>query len=661
MSGGVGTRCAALIGPFGAGKTTLLRALAARCDNASGEIAKEVGPGTTRYLRCDFLGERWAFADCPGSVEFLQKTMDVLIGADVAVVVVEARQEAAVTAMPYIRAATEAGVPCTLFVNKVDQASEPIADIIDSYRETFPSPVFLRQFPLLEDGKVMGSVDLIGNRAFRFREGTVSEVVEIPEGVRDEVALMRQTLLENLADFDDQLLERLLEEEEPAVEDVFKTGQDAFAGSQYAPALIGAAEHGNGVTRLLKALRHDAPGSDVTAARHGIPDSTSPSASVTGVIHLSHVGRVSTLRIWRGSLTPADSLAGQRLAGFSFFDGISTSKLGNSGPGDIVALTRSEMMATGQAVNAEGTIEGVSHQGWRALEPIYALTVRVEKREDDVKLGTALGRMVQEDASLVMGHAEGGSIVLSGQGEMHIRDVIQRLEKESDLTVETGEVSASWRETITKPADVHARHKKQTGGAGQFADVKVKIVPVARGKGFNFVNKISGGVVPRKYVPAVEAGLREALERGPLGFNVIDVEATLYDGQHHSVDSSEMAFKMAGRMAMSDAFTQSGSVLLEPIHQVFFETPTVFSGKLNAVISARRGRILGFDTLDDTPGWSEVQAMLPEAVLSDIILEIRALTQGVARFRREFDHYQELRGRDAEVVVEARRRELGKG
>lgn len=652
-----GARCVALVGPFGAGKTTLVRALAGRGENVVGDPAAEVDPSRRRYVRCDYLGDRWTIVDCPGSVEFLQQTMDALVGADVAVVVVEARSEAAVTAMPYVRAAGEAGVPCILFVNQVDQAEEPVGAIVDAYREVFPYPLFLRQFPLIEDGAVTGSVDLISNRAFRFREDEPSEAGEVPEAAREEAGAARQALLENLADFDDALLERLLEDEEPGPDDVFRIGQGAFAECRYAPVLIGAAGHGNGVTRLFKALRHDAPGPKVTAARHGLADAGAPCASVTDTLHLPHVGRVSVLRVWRGDLGQADTLAGQRLAGLAFFDGASTSKLERAGPGDLVALTRSEGMQTGQAVGAEGPVEGARHRGWRPLEPVYALRVEAGDRDDDVKLGTALGRLVQEDASLAMDHAEDGGIVLAGQGEMHIRDVTERLEKEYELKVGTGPVEASWRETITRPVDIHARHKKQTGGAGQFADVKVRVAPTERGSGFRFGNEISGGVVPRQYVPAVEAGLKEALMRGPLGFPVVDVEATLHDGQHHSVDSSEMAFKVAGRMAMTDALAEGKAVLLEPVHKVSFETPSAFSSKLNAVISARRGQILGFDALEGVPGWDEVQAMLPEAALGDIILEVRALTQGVARFRHAFDHYQELRGRDADAVIESRRQE----
>lgn len=654
-----GARCAAFIGPFGAGKTTLVRALAGRGENVQGDLGAKAGPSRRRYVRCDYLGERWTLVDCPGSVEFLQQTMDALIGADVAVVVVEARPDAAITAMPYLRAAGEAGVPCVLFVNRVDQAEAPVGAIVDAYREVFPCPLFLRQFPLLDGGVVAGSVDLISNRAFAFREGGPSEAGEVPEAAREEVGAARQALLENLADFDDALLERLLEDEEPSPDDVFRIGSGAFAEARYAPALIGSAARGNGVTRLFKALRHDAPGPAAAAARHGLADGEAPCASVTGTLHLAHVGRVSVLRVWRGELAPSDTLAGQRLAGLAFFDGISTAKLGGAGPGDLVALTRSEGMETGQAVGPEGPVEGAVHRGWHPLDPVYSLKVEVESRDDDVKLGTALGRLVQEDASLVMGHAEEGGIVLSGQGEMHIRDIAERLAKEYDLKVGTGPVGASWRETITRPADIHARHKKQTGGAGQFADVKVRVAPTERGSGFRFANRISGGVVPRQYVPAVEAGLREALARGPLGFPVVDVEAALYDGQHHSVDSSEMAFKTAGRMAMADALAQGGAVLLEPVHKVAFETPSAFSSKLNAVISSRRGQILGFDSLKGVAGWDEVQAMLPEAAIADIILEVRALTQGVARFRHGFDHYQELRGREAEGVVEARRQEVG--
>ena len=623
-----------------------------------GNVDGEIAPSARRYLRCNFLGDRWTIIDCPGSIEFAQQSLDALVCADVAVLVVEAKPDNEITAMPFIRMIADTGIPAILFINKMDQLEGSISDIVETYRMVFSRPLLFRQLPFTEGDAVAGAVDLISNRAFRYREGEPSEVIPIPDSIVEEAESARQTLLEDLADFDDDLLERLLEDEEPTTDDVFKTGTESFAAAFFSPALVGAAEYGHGVTRVFKAVRHDVPSFEQTAERHGLGSDGDFVATITDTRYLQHVGRTNVIRIWRGELDAAKSVGGQRVAGLAFYDGTGASKLEQAEAGDVVALTRSESMRTGSVVNHGEVLEGETPRGWRSLDPVLAYSFRVSKRDDDAKLSTMLKRVAEEDASIAIGDSSDGGIAVYGQGDMHLRDVVHRLEKDFGLAVETGPVGVSWRETISKTVDVHARHKKQTGGAGQFADVKVKVVPLPRGAGFKFESEIAGGVVPRQYVPAVEAGLEAALECGPLGFPVVDVKATLYDGQHHSVDSSEMAFKIAGRIAMSDALSNGQSVLLEPIHRVWFETPSAFTSKLNAIISGRRGRILGFDALKGAPGWDEVSAMMPEVALSDIILELRAVSQGAARYRHNYDHYQELYAREAEIVIERRRQEL---
>jgi elongation factor G len=241
---------------------------------------------------------------------------------------------------------------------------------------------------------------------------------------------------------------------------------------------------------------------------------------------------------------------------------------------------------------------------------------------------------------------------------MHLRLTAARLKSRFNIEIETATPKASYRETIRRPADHHARHKKQSGGHGQFADIKVKIAPGPRGQGFKFEEIIHGGSVPRQFIPAVEAGVVEGLAAGPLGFPVVDLSVTLYDGQHHAVDSNEMSFKMAGRQAIRDALPDCEPVLLEPIFQTTVHAPSDHTNKVHAVLLARRGQILGFDARNGWKGWDSVTAMLPEAGLKDLIIELRSVTQGSATFESKFDHYQEMHGRDAERVVQDRRKEI---
>jgi elongation factor G len=279
-----------------------------------------------------------------------------------------------------------------------------------------------------------------------------------------------------------------------------------------------------------------------------------------------------------------------------------------------------------------------------------------------VKLSAALQKLIDEDPSLATERrADTGELVLKGQGDVHLRLAAAKLKNRYNVEIATSVPKASYRETIKGQADHHARHKKQSGGHGQFADIKVKVKPLSRGEGFKFDEVIHGGSVPRQFIPAVEAGVEEGLQHGPLGFPVVDVAVTLYDGQYHDVDSNEMSFKLAGRMAMREALPSCQPVLLEPIYKAVIHTPATHTNKVHGVISSRRGQILGFDAREGWPGWDSVTAMMPESGVQDLIIELRSITQGAASFECAFDHYQELHGKDAEKIVEARKRELGAG
>jgi elongation factor G len=273
-----------------------------------------------------------------------------------------------------------------------------------------------------------------------------------------------------------------------------------------------------------------------------------------------------------------------------------------------------------------------------------------------VKLGAALTKLTDEDPSISVVHnAETGDVVLWGQGEMHLRVASERLQGRYGVAISTHAPRVGYRETIRKGATQRGRHKKQTGGHGQFGDVVLDIKPLPRGSGFQFASAIKGGVVPQQYVPSVEHGVRDYLKAGPLGFPVVDVGVTLTDGSYHDVDSSDMAFQLAGRLAMSEAMPQCQPVLLEPINTVEIFCPNEATAKINAILSQRRGQILGFDARENWPGWDVVKAMLPESEIGDLIVEVRSATAGVGGLNFKFDHLQELTGKQADQVVAARR------
>jgi elongation factor G len=288
--------------------------------------------------------------------------------------------------------------------------------------------------------------------------------------------------------------------------------------------------------------------------------------------------------------------------------------------------------------------------------PVLAIAVQAKERKDDVKLGAAFTKLTEEDPSLTVVHnPENHEVVIWGQGEMHLRVAAERLGERYAVPVTTRPPSVGYRETIRKSISIRGRHKKQSGGHGQFGDVVLEIKPMPRGGGFEFNEKVVGGAVPRNYIGAVEEGVVDGLMRGPLGFPVIDVQVTLTDGSYHSVDSSDLAFRTAARVGVSEALPQCQPVLLEPIHVVEIVCPTDATAKINAILSGRRGQILGFDTREGWTGWDRVRAMMPEAEIGELIVELRSATAGAGSFTRAFDRMAEVTGRAADQIIAAHR------
>jgi elongation factor G len=287
---------------------------------------------------------------------------------------------------------------------------------------------------------------------------------------------------------------------------------------------------------------------------------------------------------------------------------------------------------------------------------VLAIAVAAKERKDDVKLGQALSKLVEEDPSITVVHnPEVHEVVAWGQGEMHLRVATERLADRFGVIITTRKPTVGYRETIKKGIVQRGRHKKQSGGHGQFGDVVLDIKPQPRDAGFNFVDEIKGGVVPRNYIPSVEEGVIDGLKRGPLGFPVVDVAVKLIDGSYHTVDSSDMAFHTAGRIGIVEGLPQCHPVLLEPIHQVEIVVPSEATAKMNALMSGRRGQILGFDTRDGWDGWDVVRVQMPESEIGDLIVEVRSATAGVGSFTFKFDHMAEVSGRTADQIVAARK------
>lgn len=666
-----GPRCIAIVGPYQSGKTTLLEAILARCGAsdrqgrvADGNTVGDASPEARAHgmsvepnvASVAFLGDRFTFVDCPGSVEFPHDMRTVLPACDAAIVVCEANDRKVPALELVLRELEEADIPRCLFLNKIDNTSRRVRETLAVLQRASRTPLLLRQIPLWKDGIAVGFIDLALERAFIYREHAASEVVDMPAAEVGREKEARFSMLERLADYDDALMEDLLGEIEPPRDRVFDDLARELKDRHVLPVFIGAAERGNGVTRLLKAMRHEVPGVAATRARLGIAGEGEPLAQVMKTSHVSNGGKLSIARVLRGRFAEGDTVIGSggaeaRIAGIVDLKGMGQARRADVGEGETVAFARLEGIATGDAF-AAGKARPAAIPSAPPPDPVFTLALKVKDRKDDVRLSGALAKLAEEDPSLVVeARPDLGEMRLAGQGEMHLRVALSRLAGRYGVSVATHKPAVAYRETIRHAASARGRHKKQTGGHGQFGDVAIAVEPLPRGEGIVFADTISGGVVPKQYIPSVEAGVREAVEKGPLGFPVVDMKVTLKDGSYHTVDSSDMAFRAAARLAMSEAMPNAKPVLLEPILAVEIVVPSEAISKASAIVSARRGQILGYDGRPGWQGWDVLNALIPESEIGDLIVELRSVTAGVGSFSARFDHLNELTGKPADLVV----------
>jgi elongation factor G len=669
-----GPRCIALVGPFQSGKTTLLEAILAR----TGAIQRQGTAGTTvgdaskeaRHHRMSvelsaattaFMGDSYTFIDCPGSIEFAHDMRSALPGVDAAVVVCEMDEKKVPQLQIILRELEDQKIPHFLFLNKIDKANAAIHDVLPLLQPASRCKLLLRQLPTFSGDIISGFVDLALERAFVYKEHAASEVIALDGDALSQEKTARFSMLETLADHDDQLMEQLLEDIQPPRDKVFDDLAKELREGLVCPVLLGSATRTNGVLRLLKALRHESPGVEATAARLGVkPAGNDAVAYVMKTLHTAHGGKISIARVLAGSVAEGSQMVGpsdssDRVAGVYKLFGQQNEKRGAATAGDTVALGKLDHAKTGETLSS-GKKAPAQIAKIEPNAPVLAIAASAKERKDDVKLGQALNKLVEEDPSLTVFHnPETHEVVMWGQGEMHLRVAGERLSDRFGVAVMTRPPTVGYRETIRKAAVQRGRHKKQSGGHGQFGDVVLEIKPLPRSSGFKFEDKITGGVVPRNYIPSVEDGVVDALKHGPLGFQVVDIGVTLIDGSYHTVDSSDMAFRQAGRIGVVDALPQCQPVLLEPIHAVEIVCPNEATAKINAIMSGRRGQILGFDTREGWAGWDTVRALMPEVEIGDLIIEVRSATAGVGSFTFKFDHMAELTGRTADQVIAARK------
>ncbi|MFC3613193.1 elongation factor G [Lutimaribacter marinistellae] len=624
-----------LLGPSQSGKSTLAEAIAA-LDGRS-----------DRFDLCDtvhlhgfsYLDEPWCAIDVDGGRDAMGHAGRALAMSDAAVVVAPPDPEAAVLCAPYLRLTEAAGIPTFLFLNRMDSPNGRIRDIVAALQGYCSHHIALRQVPIREGENIVGAVDLISERAWRYREGQPSALIELPHSVEEREQEARAELLEALSDYDDHLLEQLIEDKEPPSGELYDVAAQVSRSHQLVPACLGSASHGNGLTRLMKALRHEAPEFSVLADRDAAAGSARAIAGLADI--RKHLGKITVLRGLGDGARAHEPLGGGAVGNLLELD--ARAQRQDLAAGHVCLAVKSDHLSPGHVYDAQGATD---LPGWAAAPPPGLRQVITPAHErDEARLSAALAKLAEIDPGVVLSQDPGsGHAILGCQGPQHMRRISAKLAEDFGLEIEAGPVATGYRETIRARAETRYRHRKQSGGAGQFAEVSLTVEPLPRGSGFDFKETVKGGAVPRNYMQAVAQGAGEALAEGPSGYPVADVRVTLTDGKHHAVDSSDLAFRIAAKTAVRDALVQASPIVLQPIMNAEIHLPSTHVGDLVPVISTMQGRVLGFASDPDAPGWDIFNAQLPAVSQDELHRVLASVTRGTGWVALEFDHYEEMHG-----------------
>lgn len=594
--------------------------------------------GGPRITEFEFMGDPWSVLDVPGGQDSFSATGPVLAACDAAVLCVSAEADAAVLSAPYLRLLEESGIPTFLFINRIDAATDRVADIVAALQPYCAHTIVLRQVPMRVGDEIVGAIDLISERAWRYQEGERSLLVELPDDMLPREEEARSSLLEILADFDDALLEQIIEDQNPDQGEVYKIATRAVQDHEFVPALLGSAVRSNGILRLMKSLRHEVPRCDALCERMDLSGDTIAISCLAD--HQKHLGKTVLIRNVGKPVAPGCRLGGGTVSGLNEID--ARSAVTALATGAFALTIKSDHLAVGCVCTPE---EAQALPEWsEGRPPAIRRLIEPKNERDEGKLASTLGRLAEIDIGLKLFQDEmTGLLDVGFQGPQHLKRITEKLLDVFGIEVDCVEVPTAYRETIRKKIEQHYRHRKQSGGAGQFADVLIDVAKRPNGSGFEFSDVVKGGTVPRNYIPAVEAGARDALAQGPAGHPVVDVAVILKDGKTHSVDSSDFAFRTAGRSAVNHALAEAGTIVLQPILNVRVHVPSVFTGELVQAASGLKGQVAGFDAHPSAAGWDIFNLSLPMASKEALARALSSATRGTAWFTSELAHYEELR------------------
>jgi len=674
-------RNVALVGHSGAGKTTLAEALLFRAGTIPRLGSVEDGTTVTDFdpeeharglslalalAPFEWKGFKINLIDAPGYADFVGDVHAAMRVADLAIFVVSAVEGVEVQTEYAWGIAEDLRVPRMIFINKLDKERASFDRTLAQLRDRFGAGIAPIELPIGDQAAFHGVADLFRDKAYVYDSGQAEEV-EIPESMSDREHEVHDNLVEGIVVADDDMLERYLEGDEPSVDELEHTMARGIAEASVFPVVCGSATGPIAVDRLADFITElgpaptDRPPMIVTAGDQSVEVMSDPAGDPLGFVFKTiadpYVGQISLMRIRSGELKPDISLTNSRtgsdekLAKIATMIGKETELVPSAPAGDIVAVAKLSNTATGDTLaprNKPVTLPAVDQP-----EPVLATAVTARTQADEDKLANALRRILAEDQALRLTRdSETKQTLLWGMGEMHLTITLERLERKFGVAVDTEKPKVPYRETISRTSQAEGKYKKQTGGHGQYGVCFLRVSPLPRGEGFAFVDEIKGGSIPRQFIPAVEKGVTETMaDAGVRGFPVVDVQVAVYDGKYHSVDSSEMSFKMAGRLGFKAAMEQAGPVLLEPISRVQVTVPADYQGDVMGDLSSRRGQLQGTEA---APGGMQlITALVPTSEIMNYAIDLRSLTQGWGRFKTEHDHYQEMPSHMADQVVAA--------
>lgn len=602
--------------------------------------------------------------DTPGNANFFSDTILCMQAAETVLLVIDGVDGIRVRTEEAMGHAASQNKPCAIFINKMDKERTQLPEIVAESEDLFGIRAAQVHFPIMENDLCTGFVDLITRKAYRFSDGQ-TEPTDIPSALADEIEAERMALIENIAEADDVLLERYLEGEELSEEELLSGLKLAVAGRTFVPVLLGSAISGAGVDHLLDFIVESTPspmdGKGVPAKEGEavVEVALDASAPFSGFVFKTIVdpfaGLLNVCKVVSGTLGKDGGFFNvtkdekERFSQLYQLAGKQQKAITEAGPGDIVAFAKLKATGTFDTLCADGL--ALSFAQATPLQPVMTFAAYAANKGDEDKIFSSLSRLAEEDKSIRLErNATTSEILVSGVGQVHIETIVEKLRRKFKVEVALKTPKIPYMETITRQVRVQGRHKKQTGGHGQFGDCWVRFEPLSRGEGFVFSEEIVGGSIPKGYIPAVEKGLVEASRKGVLaGFPCVDFKAIVDDGSYHAVDSSEMAFKIAASLAYKKGMEEAKPVILEPIYDVFVKAPGDYMGDIMGDLNSRRGRVLGMDTEGKS---GTINAQVPLAEVQKYAPDLTSMTGGRGTFSIAFSHYEEVPGDLSQKIID---------